>query len=304
VTQRRDRIPRQMPRAPRASSFRNLSVTYEGHSEAVETRPPDLSTQGMFINTARELPDGAVLKIQFRLGISNVEIRARAEVRYCLSGVGVGVEFIEISPEAVEAIEDEISRLLGNGSRKLGRSANDAWLGTGTRGRTGTQAFLGLGNFARSRVINTSRSTNKSRVINTAAKAGRGSRSAAHLAFGGNPVRDCRKAIRYDVYVPLQLRFKGVTAPRVFTGQLRDISRLGVYFLSPVSVEPDAALELTFALPTDSERGVSAVVRASARALRVDSIEGEAAPLFGVAATIDHIAFVRPMVAASAVSAA
>ena len=117
MTQRRDSSQKQMPRPPRVSSFRNLSVTYEGHSEAVETRPPDLSTRGMFINTGRELPEGAVLNIRFRLGISDVEIRARAEVRYCLPGVGVGVEFIEISPAAVEAIHDELARLMGNGSR-------------------------------------------------------------------------------------------------------------------------------------------------------------------------------------------
>jgi len=34
----------------------------------------------------------------------------RAEVRYCLPDVGVGVEFIDIAPEAKAAIEDELSR--------------------------------------------------------------------------------------------------------------------------------------------------------------------------------------------------
>jgi len=94
--------------APRLSSLRDLSVTYEGHSESVVTRPPDLSTHGMFINTRRDLPEGAVLNVRFRLGHSDVEISARAEVRYCLPGVGVGVEFIDISPEAVRAIEVEL----------------------------------------------------------------------------------------------------------------------------------------------------------------------------------------------------
>ncbi len=46
---------------PRFSSLRDLSVTYEGHSEDVPTHLPDLSTSGMFINTNRTFPEGAVL---------------------------------------------------------------------------------------------------------------------------------------------------------------------------------------------------------------------------------------------------
>ncbi|MGH9714897.1 MAG: PilZ domain-containing protein [Candidatus Acidiferrales bacterium] len=98
--------------APRFSSLRELSVTYEGFSEDILTRPPDVSARGMFINTNRKFPEGAVLIVQFRLALTGVEIRSRCEVRYCLPGVGVGVEFIEISPESVRAIEEEVK--LGN----------------------------------------------------------------------------------------------------------------------------------------------------------------------------------------------
>jgi hypothetical protein len=35
-------------------------------------------------------------------------------VRYCLPGVGVGVQFIDISPEALDAIKEEISRQVSN----------------------------------------------------------------------------------------------------------------------------------------------------------------------------------------------
>ncbi|MGH9572778.1 MAG: PilZ domain-containing protein [Candidatus Acidiferrales bacterium] len=94
--------------AKRLSSLRDLSVTYEGHSEDVVTRPPDISTRGMFINTTRVFPEGAVLNVRFRLAISGHEIHSRAEVRYCLPGVGVGVEFIDISREDVQAIDREI----------------------------------------------------------------------------------------------------------------------------------------------------------------------------------------------------
>jgi len=94
--------------APRISSLRELSVTYEGHSEELITRPPDISTRGMFINTNRVFPEGAVLKVAFRLALTGARIHTRAEVRYCLAGVGVGVEFVEISAADVEAIEREI----------------------------------------------------------------------------------------------------------------------------------------------------------------------------------------------------
>ncbi|HXA57407.1 MAG TPA: PilZ domain-containing protein [Candidatus Acidoferrum sp.] len=94
--------------AKRFSSLRELSVTYEGHSEVIATRPPDISTRGMFINTTKTFPEGAVLNVRFRLAISGHEVRSRAEVRYCLPGVGVGVEFIDIAREHVRAIEKEI----------------------------------------------------------------------------------------------------------------------------------------------------------------------------------------------------
>jgi hypothetical protein len=94
--------------AKRFSSLRDLSVTYEGHSEDIVARPPDISARGMFINTTRTFPEGAVLNVRFKLALSGHEVHSRAEVRYCLPGVGVGVEFIDISRECVRAIEREI----------------------------------------------------------------------------------------------------------------------------------------------------------------------------------------------------
>jgi hypothetical protein len=88
--------------------FSELSFTYEGKVEEVPIRPPDVSVQGMFIQTTRHVPEGAVLKVRFRLARSRYEVLARAEVRYCLPGVGVGVEFVEISNDARNAIENEL----------------------------------------------------------------------------------------------------------------------------------------------------------------------------------------------------
>ncbi len=94
----------------RYAHVQDLNVVYEGHNDLIPLHAPDLSPRGMFINTPYELPEGAVLQIQFRLSQSNFVVSARCEVRYCLPGVGVGVEFVHISSEAQEAIQNAIAR--------------------------------------------------------------------------------------------------------------------------------------------------------------------------------------------------
>jgi len=42
------------------------------------------------------------------IALTGAEIRTRCEVRYCLPGIGVGVEFVDISPESVRKIEREV----------------------------------------------------------------------------------------------------------------------------------------------------------------------------------------------------
>ena len=97
---------RQDVRYPQLSE---LSMIYEGFAEDIRVRPPDLSPHGMFINTSREYPQGAVLKLRFRLARTGVIVETRGEVRYCLKGVGVGVEFVGIPVESVRAIEEELA---------------------------------------------------------------------------------------------------------------------------------------------------------------------------------------------------
>jgi hypothetical protein len=111
-----------------------------------------------------------------------------------------------------------------------------------------------------------------------------------------------RKARRYEVYLPLQVCNSQCRPAEFYTAQLRDISRSGIYFQSDKAVEPGAGMELTFALPStmEKERGISVLVRASAKALRVFTLKNEANPLYGIAATIDRLDFVRPMPAGAA----
>ena len=99
--------------AERFAAYRGLSLIYEGRSEKMEVRAPDISPKGMFIHIPTSFPEGAVIKVEFWLSRSGYHVKARAEVRYCLQGVGIGVEFVDIPDEAKQVIESEINDLMG-----------------------------------------------------------------------------------------------------------------------------------------------------------------------------------------------
>lgn len=94
----------------RYRGYTDLHLTFEGSSQEIPVKVPDISTRGMFINTAKYFPQGAVLKVSFRLVRTNVLIQTRAEVRYCLEGVGIGIEFVDIASADQDAIETELRR--------------------------------------------------------------------------------------------------------------------------------------------------------------------------------------------------
>ncbi len=74
-------------------------------AQEIATRAPDVSTRGMFISTPQRFPLGTPLRIRFRVGRSGTFVHVRGEVRYCLEGVGVGVEFSGLSNGSHAAIE-------------------------------------------------------------------------------------------------------------------------------------------------------------------------------------------------------
>jgi hypothetical protein len=53
--------------SPRVNSLREITISYEGQDEQIVVKPPNLSKRGMFINTARVFPEGAVLNLRFSL---------------------------------------------------------------------------------------------------------------------------------------------------------------------------------------------------------------------------------------------
>ena len=95
-------------REPRIQQLTELHMTYEGVGSEIPIRPPDINLHGMFVNTSTHFAEGAVVNLRFRLTQLNVEVQTRGEVRYCLHGIGIGVEFVGIDESALRAIEEEI----------------------------------------------------------------------------------------------------------------------------------------------------------------------------------------------------
>jgi hypothetical protein len=83
-------------------------MSFEGGGCEIPIRPPDLSLHGMFVNTSTHFPEGTIVNLRFRLTQSNLEVQTRGEVRYCLPGIGIGVEFVGLGAEAGRAIEREL----------------------------------------------------------------------------------------------------------------------------------------------------------------------------------------------------
>ena len=94
-------------KAPRVL-YRDLKIVYDGMADVVYGRSPDLSTSGMFINTSRAYPPGAQLRLRFDLLRTGINVEALGNVRYCLLGIGVGVQFVNLPESARAAIEKEL----------------------------------------------------------------------------------------------------------------------------------------------------------------------------------------------------
>jgi hypothetical protein len=125
-TARKTPLPPPARREPRIQPLSELHLSYEGDSQEVPIRPPDLSLHGMFVNTSTHFPEGAVLNLRFRLTRSDVEVQTRGEVRYCLAGIGIGIEFVELGKAAARAIEQELKAYSRRRPSRVRRSSRKA----------------------------------------------------------------------------------------------------------------------------------------------------------------------------------
>ncbi|MGA1998440.1 MAG: PilZ domain-containing protein [Terriglobales bacterium] len=101
---------RQAPRV----LYHDLKIVYDGITDIVDERSPDLSTSGIFINTPHPYPTGAQIRLRFDLLRTGINVEAMGNVRYCLLGIGVGVLFVNLPEYARAAIEKELEIIKNN----------------------------------------------------------------------------------------------------------------------------------------------------------------------------------------------
>jgi hypothetical protein len=69
-------------------------------------RSADLSAGGMFLETIAAFPRDTVLKLKFKLGENeSAPVVVQGRVLYVANGIGVGIEFIDLSPDDRARIE-------------------------------------------------------------------------------------------------------------------------------------------------------------------------------------------------------
>ena len=102
-----------------------------------------------------------------------------------------------------------------------------------------------------------------------------------------------RMARRYDLSLPVSIRLPINREPRAHSGQTRDISTRGVYFMMHKEMSPGTELDFTLTLPAEITRGTEVFVRAHGRVIRVDKRDEVAPDAVGVAAVIERYDIIR-----------
>lgn len=102
-----------------------------------------------------------------------------------------------------------------------------------------------------------------------------------------------RNARRYELSLPILIRvpLQGPATSR--SGQTRDISTRGVYFILDNGLATGAELDLTMTLPAEITGGTEVFIRATGKVLRVETRTGDGQPRTGVAAVIERYEIVR-----------
>jgi hypothetical protein len=102
-----------------------------------------------------------------------------------------------------------------------------------------------------------------------------------------------RTARRYDLSLPVSVRLPINREPRSHSGQTRDISTRGVYFMMQKDLVPGTEVDFTLTLPREITRGTEVFVRAHGRIVRVDKRAEVDQDSVGVAAVIERYDIIR-----------
>jgi PilZ domain len=102
-----------------------------------------------------------------------------------------------------------------------------------------------------------------------------------------------RMARRYDLSLPVNVRVPINREPGSQSGQTRDISTRGVYFMTQKELAPGTEVDFTLTLPAEITRGNEVFVRAHGRIVRIDKRRDEDLETIGVAAVIERYDIIR-----------
>lgn len=97
---------------------RRVGARIPGHEATVELldfrpRLRDISHTGAFIEDPRPLPRGHTIRLLIRLGPDSQAITVWGMIRRVEEGKGMGVEFVQVSPDDRAALESFLQKRVG-----------------------------------------------------------------------------------------------------------------------------------------------------------------------------------------------
>jgi uncharacterized protein (TIGR02266 family) len=86
-----------------------LATQVESEAAVILTYSRDVSQGGMFVESTTPLPVGSILTLRFNLD-NETSVAAKAVVTYQVRKFGMGVHFLDLSPESRKCIEDYVAQ--------------------------------------------------------------------------------------------------------------------------------------------------------------------------------------------------
>lgn len=103
-----------------------------------------------------------------------------------------------------------------------------------------------------------------------------------------------RRAVRrYDLSLPISIRFTEERLINRREGKTRDISTRGLYFVVTQDLTAGSDVDITLTLPAEITRGSEVLVRAQGKVIRVEPRLEDGEPRLGVAAVIQRYDIIR-----------
>lgn len=106
-----------------------------------------------------------------------------------------------------------------------------------------------------------------------------------------------RTARRYDLTLPVSIRFAAERIVSRQEGRTRDISTRGLFFVIDRDMDAGSDLDITLTLPAEITNGTDVFVRAQGKVVRVERRVEEGEPRMGVAAVIERYDIIRGEIA-------